>query len=345
MKAAVLEDIQKLVIQEVPSPQINPYQVLVKLKNCGICTLEQRLYNGDMKIYFPLVPGHETSGEIVEVGTNVISSLHPGMRVAIDLVYRCHECYYCRSGLTNLCLNRFNKNLLILGGFSEYIAVRPDQVYPIPDTLSFEEAAFTEPVACCIHSLRKIKVSCAEDVLIIGSGPMGLMHLQVANAMGARVFISDPDESRLQLAKELGAFKVLNPSKIDMKEGLKDETEGRGVDACVVTSQAHSALYSAFEAVRKSGRVNIYTSYLEPPSLPIDMNILHRNEVLVTGTEGRTEPDFQQALRLIAFEKVSVKPLISKIVGLDDLEEGIKAAISSDTLRVLLAHENSRQKR
>ncbi len=211
MKAGVLVETGRIEIQEVECPVMQPNQILVKVKNCGICTLEQRLYRGNMKIYYPIVPGHEASGEVVEVGSDVFGDVKKGDRVALDLVLRCGECYYCRTGHSNMCQNRFKKGVRILGGFGEYLAVRATQVYKIPDSVSFREAAFVEPVACCIRSLKKIGLSLADDVLILGAGPMGLMHLQVARAMGSRVFVSDPNTKRLEKAGSLGASLTIDP--------------------------------------------------------------------------------------------------------------------------------------
>lgn len=340
MKSAIVTDVRRMEIKDGPKPELKPGEVLVKIKYCGICTLEQRLYRGDMKIFYPIVPGHEASGEVAQIGEKVLTSLKPGDRVALDMVYRCHECYYCRTGQSNLCENRFSKSIKPLGGFAEYIAVKPSQLYQIADTLSLEEAAFAEPVACCIRSLKKLNITIAEDVLIEGAGPMGLMHLQVALNMGARVFVSDVNSERLKMAKLLGADGVFNAAESDIASEMRMLTGGRGVDACIVTSQAPSALGNAFQAIRKNGRINIYTAYMQDkPSMPIDMNTLHRNEVLITGTEGRTEFDFQQSVRLLSFGKINVKPLISRIVGFSEIEDGIKAAMSLETQRVLLGTE------
>lgn len=337
MKSAVLVNPGEIEIQDFPVPAAGPDEIVVRVKFCGICTLEQRLFKGDMKIFYPIIPGHEVSGVIEEIGSDVHASFKTGDRVAIDMIYRCHTCYYCRTGQSNLCENRFGKGIKPLGGFSEYVAVKAPQVFPIGDTLSLEEAAFAEPVACCIRSLKKLNVAIAEDVLIVGAGPMGLMHLQVANAMGARVFVTDVDESRLKTARDLGAHLIINPAKQDPEEVLKNATGGRGVDACVVTSPAIPALESAFKSIRKNGRVNIYTAYMqEKPDLPIDMNTLHRNETLVTGTEGRTEFDFQQAVRLLSFGRINVRPLISRIGTFDDISDSIESAAGTDTQRVLL---------
>jgi L-iditol 2-dehydrogenase len=340
MKAAVLEDARKIVIKDLPKPELESHKILVRVKYCGICTLEQRLYNGDMKIYYPIVPGHEASGEVVEVGERSGTAFKPGDHVALDMVYRCNVCYHCRTGQSNLCENRFNRSVTPLGGFNEYVLVRPSQVHLVEGDLSLDEAAFTEPVACCIRSLKKLDIQVAEDVLIAGAGPMGLLHLQVALTMGARVFVTDINDDRLKMALDLGADGVFNPSKVDVEKELKALTHGRGVDACVVTSPALAALENAFSSIKKGGRVNIYTAYMQDkPELPIDLNTIHRSEILVTGTEGRTEMDFQQAIRLLSFGRIKVKPLISRIVGYKDIAEGIDAAMSSETQRVLLGTE------
>jgi L-iditol 2-dehydrogenase len=339
MKAAVLTAPGKIKIQELETPSINRNEVLVKLKYCGICTLEQRLYTGAMKIGYPVIPGHEASGQVVEVGKDVISDVKPGFHVALDLVVRCGECYFCRTGRSNMCLNRFNKGQQGLGGFGEYIAVNSSQVFALPDEVPLQEAAFCEPVACCIRSLKKINLTIAEDLLVIGAGPMGQMQLQAALCMGARVFVSDPVDERLKMAKKHGAFLTIDPTKNNLPEIIGRYTDGRGADACIITSPAHDALKDAIKSISQTGRINIYTSYNDQPPLPIDANTLHRNEQLITGSEGRTQRDFQQALRLLSFGKVDVRPLISSYTTFETLEDGIKAAMGKETYRILLDHE------
>jgi 2-desacetyl-2-hydroxyethyl bacteriochlorophyllide A dehydrogenase len=342
MKAGVLTAPQRIEIQEIEKPRIGSRDVLVRLKYCGICTLEQRMYTGQMKFHYPVIPGHEASGVVEEIGDEVgllREDIKLGVRVALDLVSRCGECHYCRTGASNLCVNRFKDGNRILGGFGEYRAVSSKQVFPISDALTLEAAAFAEPVACCIRSLKKIGLSLAEDLLIIGAGPMGVMHLMAGSCMGARIFISDPDPRRLETASRLGACLAIDPTREDLPSIVRGRTEGRGVDACVVTSPAEAALKSAFEATAANGRINIYTSYNEKLPLPTDANSIHRSEVLVTGSEGRTEEDFQQAVRLLDFGKIDVGSLISRKVPFRELEEGVEAAMTSSTYRVLLDHE------
>ena len=342
MKAGVLTAPQRIEIQEIEKPAIGSRDVLVRLRYCGICTLEQRMYTGQMKFRYPVIPGHEASGVVEEIGEEVgllRQELKPGTRVALDLVSRCGECYYCRIGASNLCANRYKDGKRILGGFGEYRAVSSKQVFPVSEALPLEAAAFAEPVACCIRSLKKIELSLAEDLLIVGAGPMGMMHILVGLCMGARIFVSDPDAERLKAASRLGAYLTIDPTREDLPAIVRNQTEGRGVDACVVTSPAAAALESAFASTGHNGRINIYTSYNEKLSLPMDANSIHKFEILVTGSEGRTEEDFLQAVRLLDFGKVDVSSLISRKVPFSGLEEGIKAAMASSTYRVLLDHE------
>jgi 2-desacetyl-2-hydroxyethyl bacteriochlorophyllide A dehydrogenase len=342
MKAGVLTGPGRIEIQEIEKPKIGDQEVLVRIKYCGICTLEQRMYTGQMNFRYPVIPGHEASGIVEQIGEEVgllRGDLKPGVRVALDLVSRCGECYYCRTGATNLCVNRFKDGKRILGGFGEYRAVSSKQVFPVCEALALEAAAFAEPVACCIRSLKKIGLTLAEDLLILGAGPMGMMHLMVGLCMGARIFVSDPDAERLKAASRLGAYLTIDPAREDLPGIVREQTEGRGADACVVTSQAAAALQSAFEATAHNGRINIYTSYNEKLPLPTDANSIHRSEILVTGSEGRTEEDFLQAVRLLEFGKVDVRSLISGKIPFSRLEEGIKAAMTASTYRVLLDHE------
>lgn len=338
MRSAVLIAPETLKIEERPTPVPRENEVLVQLEACGICTLEQRLFSGAMRLPLPLVPGHEASGCIVEVGADVLEELTPGQHVALDLVERCGECYYCRIGKSNLCLNRYKDASRMLGGFSEYIVVRPKQIFSLPVAVSYEEASFAEPLACCIHSLKRLKVAMTEDLLIVGAGTMGLLHLLVARSMGLRVTVSEPNAERRDMAAALGADFVVDPTAKDIADFGRDITDGVGFSSCVVTSPSPKALEPAINAMAKAARVNIYTAYEDVMHIPLDLNTIHRNELLITGTEGRVQEDFFQAVRLLSFGKIDVKPLITLRCSFSRLEEGFRTALSGRAYRVLLMH-------
>lgn len=338
MKAAVLIAPGKFNIEERPIPEPKENEVLVKVEACGICTLEQRLFSGAMRLPLPLVPGHEASGRIEAIGSKVVEELVPGQRVALDLVERCGECYYCRIGKSNLCLNRYKDAARMLGGFSEYIVVRPNQIFSVSDSVSYEEASFAEPLACCIHSLKRLKVAMTEDLLIVGAGTMGLLHLLAGRSMGLRITVSEPNSARREMAAALGADFVIDPKATDISGFGRDITGGIGFSSCVVTSPSPSALEPAILAMAKAARINIYTAYEDVMHIPLDLNTIHRNELLITGTEGRGQEDFFQAVRLLSFGKIDVNPLISARTSFSGLGEGFRIALSGDAYRVLLMH-------
>ena len=212
MRSVYLTEPKKLEIRQVETPVPRDHELLVKIAYCGICTLEQRLYDGERKIYYPIIPGHEASGTVVAVGSEVMTSVKEGDHVVLDLVNRCHSCPACLSGNSNLCENRFKKGQRVLGAFSEYMVVKPEQVQVIPHELPLDQAAFAEPLSCCIRSLRKAKAGLGDTILVSGAGTMGLLHVKAALAMGVRVIVTDIAKSRLDDALAMGADFALDAS-------------------------------------------------------------------------------------------------------------------------------------
>ncbi len=337
MKSAYITKANHVEIRETDQPVPRPNELLVKIAFCGICTLEQRLFTGERTIYLPIVAGHEASAVVVAIGSEVASSHTIGDHVALDLVNRCHICPECLAGNTNLCENRFNHGQQVLGAFSEYMTVRSDQAHILPKELPLAHAALTEPLACTIRSLKKVGLQIGETLLICGAGTMGLLHMKVALAMGVKVIICDIDKKRLQEAHRMGSVATLDPSDGDhIIEQVKSLSGGRGVDCCIITSPAKGAAQLAFQVLAPAGRVNIFTSYDDKPEFPIDMNTVHRKEYQITGSEGRTEIDFNQAVGVLSNKTVGVADLISKIFPLDAITEAMAAALDKTTYRVLV---------
>lgn len=337
MKSAYITEPNKVEIRETDRPTPKANELLVKIAYCGICTLEQRLFVGDRKIYYPIIPGHEASGTIVEIGSDVISSHTVGDHVALDLVNRCHICQSCLSGNSNLCDNRFKKGQRVLGAFSEYMIVKPDQAHLLPKQLPLEQAALTEPLACCIRSLGKVNLKIGETILICGAGTMGLLHVKLATSMGAKVLVCDINKERLQDAMTMGAYATIDSSVPEQfVQQVKDLSNGRGVDCCIITTPARSAAAQAFQVLAPAGRINIYTSYDDKPEFPIDMNTVHRHEYQITGSEGRSEIDFSQAVRLLSNKTIEVSDLISKTYPMDRIGEALASALDGTAYRVLV---------
>jgi L-iditol 2-dehydrogenase len=340
MKSLYLTAPRTLELREesIPTPREN--EILVKVAYCGICTLEQRLFEGERTIHYPLVPGHEASGTVVTVGSKVMTRVKRGDAVVLDLVNRCHACAACHSGNSNLCENRYHKGQRILGAFTQYLVVRPEQVLVIPHTLPLEEAALTEPLACCIRSIAKTNIGLGDTLLIAGAGTMGLLHAKVALAMGVRVIMSDIDHDRLRVAKQIGVDFVVNA--LDEKafsDSVLAITGGALVDGCIITTEAVSAVATSIPVLAPGGTLTIYTSYGNNPELPTDMNTIHRNEFTITGSEGREQSDFFTAMRALANRKVVVDDLVSQIYAMNQAQEAIEHARSGKAYRILLRME------
>ncbi len=337
MRSIYLTSPHNMEVREEEIPQPSDHEILVRVAYCGICTLEQRLYDGERKISYPIVPGHEASGIIAAVGSKVLTKVSIGDSVVLDLVNRCHACPACLTGKSNLCENRFSIGQRVLGAFSEYIVVKPEQVFTIPSTLPLDQAALTEPLACCIRSIRKTEVSLGNTLFISGAGTMGLLHVKVALAMGVRVIVSDITPARLSAARSMGADYVVDGSNEEsLISAIMEFTRGHGVDGAIITTTSLNAVKSAARVLCPGGTLNIYTSYGNEPITPVDLNTIHRNEFVITGTEGREQNDFYTALCALAHRKVVVDDLVTRIYPMEEVTEAVELALSGTTYRILL---------
>ncbi|MEA4884851.1 MAG: alcohol dehydrogenase catalytic domain-containing protein [Clostridia bacterium] len=337
MKAAVLLAPGKIEIQEREMPSVGPNEVLVKVRACGICSFERRLYSGEKSIGYPVVPGHEASGVVVEVGEAVRRTLAPGTRVALDLLNRCGECEFCRTGRGNLCKYMYRGHLNLLGGFGQYVSVPSEQVFEISESISFEEAALAEPTACTIHSLNKAGARFTETMLVYGVGPMGMLHVIVGAAMGLEVGVVDPDPARRQIALSLGArFAAASGPDAELKQTVTDGF-GASPDIVIVTAPVIAAVHSALAVAGNTSRIVLFGMFPKGAMWDADPNKIHYSEVQVMGSESRTPLDFLTAVRAISSGIVNVRSMVSKVVPLDDVAKALSENASVDTMRVVLS--------
>ena len=341
MQTAVFIAPQKIELKELEKPIPKNDEVLIKVKACGVCTADRRLYSGTNKIDYPLIGGHETSGIVEEISSGCSrTELKPGDHVALDLIDRCGKCYYCRRGYENQCLKRLGRRIgevpLRAGGFAEYITVPSKEVFKISDEISFEEAALAEPVSCVIHSVHKAHIRSGDTIVIIGAGPMGILHLLIAKKLGSRAIMSDIDEKRREFAKKLGADLVINPLKSDVITLVKEHTDGRGADVVFVTACNKETASQSIEMAGKVAAVIFYGASYPPTTISIDPNRLHYDEIILTGSSNRTSRDFAESVTLLNSRHISVKPLISRVFPLKDIDEGFKLKPKGSIQRVLV---------
>jgi threonine dehydrogenase-like Zn-dependent dehydrogenase len=317
-------------------------EALVRIRACGLCTMEQRLWSGVQREY-PIAAGHETAGVVVASGPGCASSFAPGERVAVAFLDRCMECDACRRGGSNLCtgkmVGRKPNAFRRIGGLADYAVVPAWKLFRMPLARSFEEIALCEPVACVVHSVNKAALRFGDDVLVIGCGTMGYLHLMLSRLRGARVFVSDRDHTRRELALEHGAIAAFDPEEVPAR--VLESTNGSGVEAVFVTFGSEATALAAAGSVRPGGCVIYYGGFPAGVGTSIDARRLHRDETLLVGARGQTLDDWQQASRLLAGNLVDLQPLISGCYPLAKLSEALERAASASSYRIIVSPELS----
>jgi L-iditol 2-dehydrogenase len=246
----------------------------------------------------------------------------------------CGHCHYCVRGQHNFCQNLQRGR--VRGGFAEYGAAVAQSLLKIPDGVSYEEACFCEPVACCINGNLDSDIRFGDDVVIVGGGPIGLVHLQLAKHAGARVTVSDLIPERLDKAAELGADALILASEGDTVARVAELTAGYGADVVIVAVGAPAALRRALDVVANCGTVNYFAGTYPPTTLEIDPNYLHYKQVRLTGSHDYTPHHFWTALRFIETGTVRVGPLISHELPLERVKEGFDIVAGRQGLKVMI---------
>jgi L-iditol 2-dehydrogenase len=340
MKAAVYYGPRDVRLEELDVPKINDDEILVKLHCCGVCGTDVKtILRGHPLIKPPTVLGHEMAGEVTETGRNVTKQ-KVGDHVVVAPYVPCGVCYYCLHENYSLCSRLFDGKPEP-GGFAEFIKVPAGIVdkgtLRIPDSVSYAEAALTEPLACCLHGIEACNIDIEDTIAIVGDGPIGLMHLQLANVMGAgEVILSGQIDERLKLAQELGAHQTVNETVDDPVKKVMDETDGRGADAVIVAVGSTDAALQGAKMVRKGGIINLFGGFPAESKLNIDPNLIHYSEVTVTGTFGFSHITFIKALQLIGAGKVNVKKLITHTFKIEQILEAVDVSASRKGLKVVL---------
>jgi L-iditol 2-dehydrogenase len=335
MKAARLYGVRDLRVEDLADPEPGPGEALIRISSCGVCPSDLRSYLGAGRgMSLPRTPGHEWAGTVIELGEATDDSpIKVGDRVVADWRYVCGHCYECRRGVFNYCENLRRG---VRGGFAELGAAPLSQLRIVPDNVSFEEASFSEPLACIVQAHSYTQIALGDDVAIVGAGPIGLLHLQVALHRGARVIVSDPIASRLEKARELGAHDVIDASATNPVDRVKELTAGRGANAVIVAVGAPDPIRQGLEMAAINGWVNLFAGTYPATEIPVDPNLIHYRQLRVTGSHDFTPHHFTTALRLIQFGIVRVKPLISHRFELDDVKDAFETTAGRHGLKSIV---------
>jgi L-iditol 2-dehydrogenase len=330
MKAAVLHKPLNLRIEDVNIPQIRLNEVLVKMNRVGICGSDIHYYSeGAVASYIvkePLILGHECAGEIVEV-SNEVENLRIGQRVVIEPGFTCGKCEYCRKGMYNLCEEvKFYGTPPYDGAFAEYVSAPEQNVYVIPDEMSYEEGAMIEPLAVGMMAAKMGKVTVQDVVAVLGAGPIGQMALQATKVYGAfETFVTDVIGYRLDFARKYGAKAVVNAADENVVERMLELTKGKGVDVVIDASGSPSAILQALDITKPGGRI-VLVGY-PTTDVPVPVAKIISKELEMTGIH-RYANVFPAAIKAVSSGKVVVKPYVTHIFPFEQLETGFKIQIN-----------------
>jgi len=344
MRAAVFVGPGPLLVRDVPRPRLEPGDLLVQPTACGICGTDVRITEGRKSrgVRTPSILGHEFAGRVVEARDPVAGDWSVGDGVAVQPVVSCGRCPDCLRQAENRCAHRQAAGYEWDGGLAEYvripaIAVQRGNVARLPGRLALQAAALAEPLAAVLNGQERSTVSVGDAVLVLGAGPIGLLHLQVARARGARlVIISEPAAARRAAALALGADIVLDPGAEDVAATARRATGGLGCDVVIVAVGAPQLVPDGLAALRRGGRINLFAGFDPGTSVALDPNRVHYDEVQITGASASSRLQFALALDLLASGRVVSEPLISHVLPLERVNEGLELVRSGAGLKVLI---------
>jgi len=338
MRVAMYYSNQDVRLEEMPTPQVGPGEVLMRVEASGICGTDllewYRLHKA------PLVLGHEVAGVIADVGEGV-EKYKEGDRICAAHHVPCNTCHYCLSGHPTVCdtLRRTNFDP---GGFAEYIRlprINVEQgIFPLPDEVSFEDATFVEPLACVLRGQRLAYLQPGQSVLVIGSGVAGLLHIQLARTSGAgRIIATDIVDYRLEAARKFGANVAIQAEEYTPAY-LRRAADGCLADLVVICNGATSAISQALQSVERGGTVLFFAPTEPGVSVPISVNDLFwRTEITLTSSYGGSPADYAAALELIQAGKIRVREMITHRLGLAETGLGFQlVARAQDSLKVII---------
>lgn len=345
MLAAVYHGPNDLRVETVSRPVIGAGELLVKVLSASICGTDLRIYHGNHRMYSPgtiRIPGHEVVGSIEEIGSGV-TGYTIGQRVFCAPNTGCGHCRQCISGNNNLCAQYDAIGVTSDGGFAEYVripanSVRQGNIIPVSETIDPAVSALIEPFACVLRGQNALHMQPGEVVLVIGAGPIGIMHTKLAKARGAgRVIVSEPAADRAVQAKRMGADRVVDPTVENLKSVLLEESQGHGADIIIVAAPVHAAQESALDLAAIGARINYFGGLpKDRPTINFDSNLVHYKELIITATTACSTADCWQAAEIINAGLVDLAEIVSQRFPLKEALNGFAAAEDRKSLKIVL---------
>lgn len=320
MKTLVLSQYKQLSVTELPKPHPGDHDLLIRVKACGICGSDVHGYDGSTgRRLPPVIMGHEAAGVVEAVGS-AVTGFKPGDRVTFDSTVFCGDCFYCRRGQVNLCENRevigvSTPEFRRAGAFAEYVTIPARIAYQLPENMPFEHAALIEAVSVAVHAVSLTQIELDDTVVVVGAGMIGILAMQAAQLAGAgRIFVLDVDESRLELARRLGATETFNPRKTNPVSTVRELTGGRGADVALECVGASTTVALAVDAVRKGASVTLVGNVT--PTIELGLQSVVTRQIRLQGSCA-SSGEYPACISLISRGAIRVEPLISAVAPLE----------------------------
>lgn len=321
MKEVVITKPHEYEVREVPIPKIETsHDVLIQMKAAGVCGSDVHLFHGSNPCStYPRVPGHENVGVIVKVGSKV-TKVKVGDHVAIDLLITCGECYQCKIGRENVCENVKVRGSSVDGGFREFLTAPEDDVYIIPNEISFRDAVLIEPLAIGAHCTKRGRLVPEDVVFILGTGPIGSIILQTCKNMGCTVICCDINENTLERAKKYGADFCINSTKEDMVQKVQEFTSGKGVTIAFDSACFPGSLASLFAEglVRNAGR--IVSLGFSTAFEPISQAMIDQRELDLIGSRMSCH-QFEPVIKKLAHHEFHLDGLVTTFINFSEIDK------------------------
>ncbi|HWM05714.1 MAG TPA: zinc-dependent dehydrogenase [Actinophytocola sp.] len=331
-------------LEDAQEPRPGPDEVKIRVRQCSTCGTDVKIFNhGHHHLVPPRVIGHEIAGEVVEVGADV-AGWSAGDRVQVIAAVPCGTCPDCVRGRLTVCPNQTSVGYHYDGGFAEYLVVprtvlAVDGLNRIPDGVSFAEASVAEPLACVVNGQELARVGRGDDVVVVGAGPIGCLHVRLARANGARrVYLVELNRARLDMsAAVVEPDAAICGSEVDAVDEVRKLTDGRGVDVVITAAASGAAQQDGLQMAARSGRISFFGGLpKDKPTISLDANLVHYRELTIVGANGSSPAHNKRALELIAAGRVPVHDLITHRLPLDRLPEAIELVASGRSIKVTI---------
>lgn len=345
MKAVRLKGKLNICVDEVPIPTISDDEILLKVRAASICGTDVRMYkNGyeDVNEDNPLIIGHEFAGDIAAVGKN-ITGYHIGQKVAVAPNIGCGTCDLCVSGNTQLCENFDAFGITIDGGFAEYVripsnAIRQGNISLLDSEISYQESALVEPLSCVYNGQKLTGIHPGDDILIIGMGPIGLMHIMVAKLFGAgKIFVNDLSNERMAKAKELFTDVIVLDG--DIKGKLQKYT-GRGVDVCIIAAPAAAAQIQSLSYMNMNGRLLFFGGLpKDKENVMINTNLIHYKQLSIHGCTKQSVSEYRLCAKLVNDKRIPLGLIMSDTYRIDEFPKAMENAAAARGLKHVIVFD------